>query len=98
MTPWPVGGPRLRPRSWGKPYAEFPFSDGHCPAALFSNNSLTIDLTFGGDWSEFPWLCTAERKQARDPDASVAEWVVNHPDAFTEGYWLFNHISVWSVE
>jgi hypothetical protein len=49
------------PARWGTPYAYFALGP-ECPATHFRNHTMTINLTFCGDWAGSVWTDEADCK------------------------------------
>ena len=91
---WPMGNSPAdiysspEPSTWGTPYAFFSLGS-NCPPEHFKDHTIIFDLTFCGDWdgATFPSNC---------PNlGSCTDYVMLHPEAFTEAYWLVNYVKVF---
>ena len=79
------------PRSWGPPAARFA-GPGCDIDAHFQNMRLVIDTTFCGAWAGNAWN-TSEGCSALAPTCD--QYVAENPRAFTEAFWLINHVKVY---
>jgi len=78
------------PSGWGKPYAYFQLGATNCPISHFKNNQVVINLTFCGQWAggnNFKKQCPTM--------GTCSDWVRNHPEEFTEAYWLINYLDIY---
>jgi len=77
------------PTGWGLPFAYF-MLDSECPPVHFKDHTMVINLTFCGDWAGqvFGAQCPGM--------GTCATYVKGNPQAFTEAYWLINHVAVYT--
>jgi hypothetical protein len=79
------------PSTFGQPIARF-VGDSCNIDEHFVNNNLVFNIDMCGDWAGQVWNS--------DPTCSAlaptcAEYVAQHPEAFTEAYWLINSVKVY---
>mmetsp|Transcript_84535 Transcript_84535/g.217769 ORF Transcript_84535/g.217769 Transcript_84535/m.217769 type:complete len:553 (+) Transcript_84535:87-1745(+) len=84
QEPPDLGARRPVPDSWGAPYSFFSLGWQDCPTSHFINMHMVFDLTFCGDLGNayFKDSCPIIAQQM-----SCDDYVKNHPEAMTEGYW-----------
>ncbi|CAN8099000.1 unnamed protein product [Discula destructiva] len=82
--------------NFSTPIAQFAGGSGCSIDSYFENHNIVIDTTFCGDW--------AGKQAIWDEDSTCSalantceEYVANNPDAFTDAYWLFNYINVYTT-
>lgn len=78
------------PRSWGQPSARFA-GPGCDIDRHFQNMRLVIDTTFCGAWAGSAWKTSSCGVLAPTCDQYVAQ----NPTAFTDAFWLIDHVRVY---
>lgn len=76
--------------SWGTPLATFTGS-GCNFSTFFAKQNIIFDTTFCGDWAGSVWTSGSCASLA----STCSAYVANNPAAFTNAYWLINHVQVW---
>lgn len=84
------------PSSWSAPVLQV---GSNCDIdAHFRNMRIVIDTTFCGDWAgnTAVWQQTSCYRSNPVPSNTCIDYVKNHPEAYTDGYWDINSIKVYN--
>ncbi|KAJ6513505.1 glycoside hydrolase family 16 protein [Mycena vulgaris] len=85
-----AGSASVNTGAWGVPVANFPNTSCNFPQ-FFDANNIIINLTFCGDWAGSPAIYGAS-----GCPSTCNNFVDNNPAAFSDAYFQFNAINVYT--